>query len=251
MNYKYHDTISEAEFVLAESEFTKKADEKDSRFFRFVWNRSGYSKSFMVDDIPLDLKPNQVLACTNLQQVRINADESPQGIVSLCFNRPFYCVHTNDEEVSCNGLLFFGSDQAPVLFLDGTEEEILETLLRVLKDEFQMRDRNQQEMLRILLKRLIIRCTRLARKQLIKKELNEGEIDLIRQFNVLVEEHFRTRKQVSDYAEMMHRSPKTLTNLFALHSEKSPLQIIHNRIIMEAKRMLLYTGKSVKEIGHL
>lgn len=250
MNYNYFDTISAAEFMLAESEFPPKGGEKGSPFFRFIWNRSKNSVALMVDDLPLELNTNEVLSCTNLQKVTIKENQSAEGIISLNFNQPFYCVHTNDEEVSCNGLLFFGTDQAPVLFLDQTEVEILDTLLKVLKDEFKMRDRNQQEMLRLLLKRLIIRCTRLARKQLINNDLNEGEIDLIRQFNVLVEEHYRTHRQVSDYAEMMHRSPKTLTNLFALHSEKSPLQVIHDRIIMEAKRLLLYSGKSIKEIGH-
>lgn len=68
-------------------------------------------------------------------------------------------------------------------------------------------------------------------------------------FNVLVEEHFKTHRQVADYAGRMNRSPKTITNIFSLHSDKSPLQIIHERLILEAKRLLLYTDKSSKEIA--
>jgi AraC-like DNA-binding protein len=104
-------------------------------------------------------------------------------------------------------------------------------------------------MLRLLLKRFIIRITRLARRQLIKTKLPEKELELIRQFNVLVEEHFKKFRQVGDYAEMMHRSPKTITNIFARQGGKRPLEIIHDRLILEAKRLLLYTDRSSKEIG--
>jgi hypothetical protein len=72
-------------------------------------------------------------------------------------------------------------------------------------------------MLRLLLKRFIIRCTRVARKQLIKGSVPEARIDIIRQFNVLVEEHFKSLKQVADYAALMNRSPKTITNVFSQH----------------------------------
>lgn len=47
----------------------------------------------------------------------------------------------------------------------------------------------------------------------------------------------------------MFKSPKTLSNNFAKF-EKSPLQIIHDRIILEAKRLLIYTEKTAKEIAY-
>ena len=56
---------------------------------------------------------------------------------------------------------------------------------------------------------------------------------------------------VQDYAEMLYRSPKTLSNLFAAYGLPSPLRIIHERIEAEAKRLLLYTNKSAKEIGEI
>jgi AraC-like DNA-binding protein len=65
----------------------------------------------------------------------------------------------------------------------------------------------------------------------------------------LVEEHFKKYRKVADYAGLMHRSPKTIANIFAMQGEKSPLEIIHDRLLLEAKRLLLYTEKSSKEIG--
>jgi AraC-like DNA-binding protein len=56
---------------------------------------------------------------------------------------------------------------------------------------------------------------------------------------------------VADYAEMLNKSPKTLSNLFKKYNEKSPLQIIQNRIILEARRLLRYSDKSIKEIAYV
>lgn len=213
----------------------------------FLWNDGQHPVHVLIDEQKVELQPDHLLCTTYLHKVQI--DNSDVGLRSLFFNREFYCVHTYDSEVSCNGLLFFGSNSSPVLKLELEETERLRTLFSVLEEEFSIADSNQEEMLRILLKRLIIRCTRLAKKQILKSDEKQSDIDLIRTFNVLVEEHFKTKKSVSEYAELMYKSPKTITNVFGKYSEDTPLQVIHKRVIMEAKRLLFYTDKSVKEIG--
>lgn len=216
-------------------------------YMMFVWNDGHIPLKVCIDDRDIVLSPDYLLCTTYLHKVKI--DNQSDGLKSLFFNREFYCVHTYDSEVSCNGLLFFGSNTSPVLKLDEDEIRRLRTLFSVLDEEFSMVDNNQEEMLRILLKRFIIRCTRLARKQILKSNNNQSDIDLVRQFNVLVEEHFKSKKAVHEYAELLHKSPKTVSNVFSKYSEDSPLQVIHKRVIMEAKRMFLYTDKPSKEIG--
>lgn len=73
----------------------------------------------------------------------------------------------------------------------------------------------------------------------------------MRQYYVLVDEHFREKKQVQEYADLLNRSPKTLSNLFAAYGLPSPLRVIHERTGAEAQRLLLYTSKSAKEIAAL
>ncbi len=217
-------------------------------YLMFLWNDGEQSVKVRIDDREITLDPGRITCTTYLHKVQI--DHSGPQLKTLFFNREFYCVHTYDSEVSCNGLLFFGSDTAPVMQLDEEEVRRLRTLFSVLEEEFAVTDANQEEMLRILLKRFIIRCTRMAKKQILKRAGEQSDIDLVRSFNVLVEEHFRTRKTIGEYAELMYKSPKTITNVFSKYSKDSPLQVIHKRIIMEAKRMLLYTDKPAKEIGY-
>jgi len=218
------------------------------QYMMFIWNDSSKPVLIRIDDRELVLSPGSITCLTYLHKVHI--DNPSRQIKTLAFNREFYCVHTYDSEVSCNGLLFFGSTISPVLRLDSGETERLRTLYSVLLEEFAIPDTSQEEMLRILLKRFIIRCTRLAKEQILKHAEKQSDIDIVRQFNVLVEEHFKTKKTIGEYADLMYKSPKTITNVFSRYSEDSPLQVIHKRVIMEAKRMLLYTDKSAKQVGY-
>lgn len=103
----------------------------------------------------------------------------------------------------------------------------------------------------MLLKRLIIFITRLARSEYIPvKKIQDERFHVIRKFNLLVEANYRTEHSVSFYAQELCKSPKTLSNLFAIYNHKSPSQVIQERILIEAKRLLSYTDKSVKEIAY-
>ena len=235
-------------FILADQEDVSQAVLFGDKHLKFIWNRGEKDLSLTIDGIVLSLSQNQILCCTYNQNIQIPKTENELAV--LFFNKQFYCIHTYDQEVSCNGLLFFGSDFTPVVQLDEEEIQSLGTLIEVLKKEFKIVDNNHEEMLRILLKRFIIRTTRLARKQLLKASTKPEEIDVLRQFNALVEEHFKTKKSVGEYAELMNKSPKTLANIFTKLSKKSPLQVIHERIAMEAKKLLLYSDAPIKSIGY-
>jgi AraC-like DNA-binding protein len=216
-------------------------------YLLILWNNTQTEHRLWVDDRIISVPPQQIIFLTYNQKVDYHSLK--KNWVALLFNRAFYCIHTYDSEVSCNGLLFFGSDFSPIVKIDDDENKRLHTLLSVLQEEFDLKDSNQEEMLRLLLKRFIIRCTRLARQQILPSNPSQTEIDLIRHFNYLVEEHFKEKRKVSDYASLLFKSPKTISNAFHLHRNRSPLQVIHDRLMLEAKRYLLYTDKSVKEIS--
>ncbi len=220
----------------------------ESKFIHILWNRDKESVRLEIDGIPVVLESNQLTSLTYLQKIGIPKVAVPLTIFS--FNREFYCIHTHDEEVSCNGIIFFGAQSTPIMTLSEAETEKYETLYQVFREEFATRDNIQGEMLRMLLKRLIIKTTRLAKEQRNMTKLGKEQSDLLRKFNSLVDVHYKEKRQVADYAELLFKSPKTLANVFAKQSDKTPLQIIHERIILEAKRQLLYTPKTVKEIAH-
>ena len=201
----------------------------------------------IVDSIPYTIEANSILALTTVQYFQFIEGED---LVVYQFNREFYCIKDHDQEVSCAGLLFFGNVHIPIIELDDKEHRKLNILHEVFLDEFETEDTIQAEMLRMLMARFIIISTRLLKaKEGFVETAKNTKIELLREFNMLVESHFKLEHSVSFYADKLFKSPKTLSNTFA-KLNTSPLHIIHERIILEAKRLLIYTDKTAKEIAY-
>ncbi|WP_103865186.1 AraC family transcriptional regulator [Aquimarina sp. I32.4] len=167
----------------------------------------------------------------------------------LRFNRLFYCVLDHDSEVGCKGILFFGAAQLPIVTIPNEDIGKFNTLWKMFIIEIQSNDQLQIDMLQIMLKRYLILCARLYKLQK-KYPVENQEIDIIREYNFLVEKHFKDKHSVAEYADLLHKSPKTLSNVFSKFNSKTPLKYIQERILLEARRLLHYTEKPVKEIAY-
>lgn len=213
----------------------------------FAFIRTGASRAeVVIDSIPVKIEPQSVLALTSVQYFQFKSGEN---LKVYFFNREFYCIKDHDQEVGCAGLLFFGNEQNPMINLDENEQVKFNMLHDIFIDEIETKDNIQAEMLRMLMARFIIKTTRLLKdKEQLDADKKDSKSELLRAFNVLVESHFRNEHSVQFYADALFKSPKTLSNSFAKFN-KSPLKIIHERIILEAKRLLIYTNKTAKEIA--
>lgn len=212
----------------------------------FVWIIDGKA-TISYDGEPNQIEAHTILCLTEFHRVTLT-DVGAARMIK--FNREFYCVLNHDREVSCKGVLFYTAGQLPMIAVPEHEREKFEVLWRMFQIEMQSRDDLQLEMLQTMLKRFIILCTRLYKSGHHYLELVVDEQDILREFSYLVETHYKQKHTVQDYAGMLNKSPKTVSNLFSKVSDKTPLQIIHERIVLEARRLLRYTDKSVKEIAY-
>jgi AraC-like DNA-binding protein len=178
-----------------------------------------------------------------------NSDEASL----LYYNRDFYCIQIHDKEVACDGLLFHNVFEIPKVDLDESEVHVIKNLFQSIKEELEWKESSSEEMIRTYLKQLIIRATRKWKKQNLDNDtvkIPSNELDVFRDFSRHLEIHFREKHNVADYADLLHIAPKTLTHKFKSLNLDSPNQFIINRILLEAKRLLFYTDKPVKEIAY-
>ena len=70
-------------------------------------------------------------------------------------------------------------------------------------------------------------------------------------FKSLLESNFIEHKNVAFYCKTLHITPKKLNSATLKVLEVSPKSIIINRVLLEAKRLLVYTLKNTKEISYL
>jgi AraC-like DNA-binding protein len=248
MNQTYQNSKDSAFFSLLKLDCleSKRILQSDD-LYKILWLQNG-AVNVMIDGINYKLQENQIMFLTPLHQLELN--EFNEDLIALLFNREFYCIQQHDQEVSCYGYLFFGSSEVPLVDVNEEEQKSFGLLLQVMLEEFENTDHIQGEMLQVLLKRFLIKSTRLARKTLVNPQINQDKLDLIRQYNVLVEMHFKKKHKVAEYAEILNKSPKTISNLFGEYNSKSPLQVIQDRISLEAKRLFIHTDKTAKEIAY-
>ncbi len=247
--FKDHELAGELLLTFDEKSFDRSffIRDREHKYLTIAWNR-GKRQKVTIDEIEHEFPENSILPLMVNQSFHF---EDSADIVAWQFNRDFYCIVDHDKEVSCVGFLFYGSSNTMFLQLGETETRKIGMLLEVFKDEFESDDNIKSGMLRMLLVRLIILITRLAKSQYLEVErFEDNKFDVIRRFNLLVENHYRTEHEVQFYAAELNKSPKTLANFFALYGHKTPLQIIQERITLEAKRLFYYTDKTSKEITY-
>jgi AraC-like DNA-binding protein len=222
---------------------TEKITKINDGVLSIYWNTE-IETILIIDSVSYILKPNQMVFLTEFHNVDISKIDT---LNILKFNRNFYCIDNHDSEIGCKGVLFFGASQVPIISLNEENTKKFEVLWGVFMSELASKDNLQIEMLQMLLKRFLILGTRVFKEENQIYHLQESKIDIIRNYNYLVEMHFKTKHSVSQYADLINKPAKSLTNLFAQHLSKSPLQIIQDRIFLEAKRILMYSEKSIKE----
>lgn len=175
--------------------------------------------------------------------------ERPAGW-AFTFSKDFLAANNIPESFISNINLFKAFGETPSLKLD---QETYNMLHRVIEDmehclprELTYRDRA----LGALLQLFLIYCNN-------SKQFNQEQIDeenagvcILRDFKQLIEEKYSSWHKVNDYASEIHITPKHLSQTIKNITGKSAKEFIQDRLLLEAKRLLLHTDMSVKEVGY-
>ena len=78
---------------------------------------------------------------------------------------------------------------------------------------------------------------------------NQTYLAKLKQFEDLIEENFRSEKFVKDYAAKLNITEKHLNRVTKSCIGKTSTQLISERIVLEAKRMLIYSTLNVSQIA--
>lgn len=211
-----------------------------------IWFQSD-GNQIEIDNIKYTFNANDILCLTEFHKVQIKHITKSYIIK---WNKYFYCIINHDSQVGCKGILFYGAVKLPVIHLNKQNVETLSIVWQMLLQEMEPHDNLQEEMLQMMLKRILILCTRIYKDQSDFKKVDQINIDIIREYHFLVEQYFKEKHTVAEYAELLNKSPKTLSNIFHILGSKTPHQYIKDRRMLEARRLLAYTDKTISEVGY-
>ena len=218
--------------------------------YSLIWIREGNAR-LKADYSEYTLGSESLLSFSLYQPFMI-LDKDIKG-TAIYFHPDFFCIHKHQAEVACNGVLFNNIYQPPFISIDESTAAIFTMLIEQMKAQVQNPALAQYEMLVSYLKILLITSSRLKAEQqpeAIKAISDLREPFILQNLKASIESDFRTKHSVAEYADTLNISAKALAKVAKKYFNKTVSELISDRIIIEAKRELYLSNKTIKEIAY-
>jgi len=190
-----------------------------------------------------------VLAIRKDQFQRFHINKNVKGYL-LFFNEKFLNRFLNDEEVSSTLQMFNELLASPKTQLEKKEFEKALKIIKEIEDEnTRLSDSYSLKIIISSLHILITLIHRVKTKGINKVQLTNYLKEFIK-FQNLLEKEFNNSKKVNFYSEKLGFSSKKLNSIVNYVANKSAKSFIDDVIIIKAKKDLLYSSLSVKEIAY-
>jgi AraC family transcriptional regulator, transcriptional activator of pobA len=188
---------------------------------------------------------NSVFFLTPGQVHALRIDRHSRGYI-LFFKPDFYLLNGDPKRMLA--FPFFHSlSNDPVLYLNSIEESIGSVMNEIFA-EYQQADVGRDQVIRAYLDVLFVRLARAYAPRHVLPSVRLTQ--QLRELETLIDAHYREYKALDDYADLLHVSVQHLSDIVRQGLDKSGLQLIHERVLVEARRLLLYTDLTVSQITY-
>jgi len=243
---------SEFDFVTLEDLLKLKLDHDQSQvhkvnFYLIILVTEG-TGSHTVDFKNYKISKGSLISIRKDQLQKFNGGDGLKGFIML-FTEEFLIQQYDSYEVVRSFQLFNEQLIKPKVSLKKHEFKVLMNLIGAIKNEYLANhDDFTEGIIRSALQIIMLKLYRIKTSTLSSFENKRYLEDFIR-FQRLVEKHYLESKSVKFYASEMNVTPKTLTNISKAIIKKTAKELIDEIVIRNAKRLLLNTTMSIKEIA--
>ncbi|MCH5716875.1 helix-turn-helix domain-containing protein [Niabella hibiscisoli] len=177
-------------------------------------------------------------------------NETNKPVVDLLrFHGDFYCIEYHKEEVACNGILFNNIYESPLILVPDTVFDEIATIFQKIKTIENSRQSADLSIMRSYLQLVLALSSKEKQIDIADNRIAHYEKNGLASFQILLEKHFLTSRSVSFYAAHYGLSVDAFSKQVKKHFGKTPSTLIQERLILESKRLIHLTFKSIKEIA--
>jgi len=215
-------------------------------FYQIVlFTRGGGRHS--IDFQQFEVLPHQVYYMAPGQIHTWEFDAGTEGYL-VNFNESFFTSMYHNPQYVREFPLFSNISGVSVDILDMTCCAEVEQTFAEMLEEYEKGGDYKMDLLRGLLTIILVRLSRVA-PDTFKAGASKHNLVLMRQFEKLIEQHYREKHLPKEYAEMMFLTPNHLNALTNNVVGKSAGEIIRDRILLEAKRLLANSDLMISQIA--
>jgi AraC family transcriptional regulator, transcriptional activator of pobA len=218
-------------------------------FYEILYLTAG-SGIHVIDFKSYQIKPNSIFFLSPGQVHTLELSDDIKGYIFL-FTSEFYLFNKQNKNRLLEFPFFFHlQEETPPLYLSqGTDVQKMTTFFQEAIATLQVdNNEDKDEMLTALLDLILIRCKQLYPATHSVGHTARGKL-LVKRFKQLIEENYHMNFSVKDYAGQLAVTPNHLTEMVKMLTGRTSNDLIHERTIIEAKKMLRYTDLSVTQIA--
>ncbi|MDD2798484.1 MAG: helix-turn-helix domain-containing protein [Bacteroidales bacterium] len=202
-----------------------------------------------IDFEPIRIKPYSLLFIDKDRVHQFDELLNYEGSV-LIFTDDFFSTNDSDTKFLRSSILFNDLSDNKSITLSKSDFERFVSICETVTDELnQPNDHVKHSILKNLLHNFLLLAEREKRKQGFVSLEKGVDLDYTLLFRDLLESNFTQLKAVSDYASRIFISEKRLGQATSIVLGKTPKEMINERVLLEAKRLLVHSNLSIKEIG--
>lgn len=203
---------------------------------------------FSIDLTEYKCKGNTLIFLSPFQCFKFIGQNS-QAVTTLQFHGDFYCIEYHKKEVACNGVLFNNIYKLPFFSIHDNLFDEIKTYILKMQSICDILDEYNTSILRSYLQLILALSSKEKQKQMpFEITRSQNFLDIIHFQNIL-EKHFLKEKSVTFYANIFGLTVNSFNKKIKKNFKKPPSKLIHERIVLEAKKMLHLTNKPVKLIA--
>lgn len=202
-----------------------------------------------VDFVPVNIYPGSYLF-VGKNRVQLFDQEQPFKARILLFTADFFCSHAADTRFLNRTPLFNTFDEARQCLLKSTGQ--LDETWQLLEQEAQLPSDNYTSLLlKNHLANFLLQAEREISKTVKRSAAGSSQEETFYQFRELIEAHFKAQKSLSFYTAQLGLSAKVIARATERITGKTPKQLLDERLLLEAKRLLIHDTEAGKAIGYL
>jgi AraC-like DNA-binding protein len=218
-------------------------------YYTVIWSYTATGKH-IIDFKEYSVRPQYIFFVSPGQVHHVITDPNPTGIVIL-FTPEFLQKNSIKEDFISNLKLFHNCNDTPSFPVSEIMRNSLYNFVNAMLIAFYSSNDMKFEIIGAYLKLFLIECNNYC---LLFPDSNTQNIEvgrsIVQRFKAIVEKHYQEWHQVKEYAEELNISPNYLNEVIKSNINVSAKDYIQNRLILEAKRMTVFTNKSMKKIGY-
>lgn len=215
-------------------------------FYHILWIQTG-GTTHVIDFQPVDASANTILFL-NKDIVQMFDTQPFQG-KAILFTDAFFSKSDTDIKFLKENILFNDLFSISKLEVNSVQAPF-DALLSLMEEEaLKAEDGYQSGIIKNYLHSFLLLAERERRRHDFLEVKKGADRDYIILFRDLLDKNYKEQKQVRFYASELSVTEKRLNQATSKILGKTVKQVIDERVMLEAKRLLAHTSDSIKEIG--